>query len=122
VLKLISGRLGGWLEGEARRSILRKVAPRRAGPPLAAKTGRSKIQKWCVTETANFKNDQPDDEPVDLRQSRKRLSGRKCCSQREPNAKPSLFADLEPSEPDDRPVDRPVDRPTLLMFNTLKTL
>ena len=39
-------------------------------------------------------------------------------SQREPNAKPSLFADLKPSEPD----DRQVDRPTLLMFNTLKTL
>ena len=122
ILKLNSGSLGGWLEGEARRSILRKFTPRRAGPPLAAKTGRSKIQKCCVTETANLKNDQPDDEPVDLRQSRKRLSGRKCCSQREPNAKPSLFADLEPSEPDDRPVDRPVDRPTLLMFNTLKTL
>ncbi len=41
---------------------------------------------------------------------------------REPNAKPSLFNDLEPSEPEDRPVDRLVDRPTLLMFNTLKTL
>jgi hypothetical protein len=43
---------------------------------------------------------------------------------REPTAKPSLFADLEPSEPDDRPVDHdlPVDRPTLLMLNTLKTL
>ncbi len=35
---------------------------------------------------------------------------------RDPNAKRSLFADLEPSEP----VDRPVDRPTLLMFKTLK--
>ncbi len=41
---------------------------------------------------------------------------------REPTAKPSLFADLDPSETDDRPVNRPVDRPTLLMFNTLKTL
>ncbi len=43
---------------------------------------------------------------------------------REPTAKPFLFADLDPSEPDDRPVyhDLPVDRPTLLMFNTLKTL
>ncbi len=70
----------------------------------------------------NGKFKEPDDEPVDLRQFRKRLSGRKCCSQREPNAKPSLFADLEPSEPDDQPVDRPVDRPTLLMFNALKTL
>jgi hypothetical protein len=59
---------------------------------------------------------------IDLWQPRKRLSGRKCCSQREPNAKPSLFADLEPSEPDDRPVDQPVDRPTLLMFDILKTL
>ena len=46
----------------------------------------------------------------------------KCCSQREPNAKLSLFADLEPSEPDDRHVDQPVDRLTLLMFNILKTL
>ncbi len=41
---------------------------------------------------------------------------------REPTAKPYLFADLEPSEPDDRLVDQPVDHPTLLMFNTLKTL
>ncbi len=88
------------------------------GPPLAAKTDRSKIQKLCVTETANLQNEEPDDEPVDLRQSRKRLTGRKCCSQREPNAKQSLFADLEPSEPD----DRQVDAPTLLMFNTRKTL
>jgi hypothetical protein len=40
----------------------------------------------------------------------------------EPTAKPSLFADLEPSESDDRPVDRPVDHTTLLMFNTLETL
>ncbi len=96
--------------------------PRRAGPPLAVKSCHSKIQKWCVTETANLKNEEPDDEPVDLRQSRKRLSGRECCSQREPKAKLSLFSDLEPSEPDDRPVDRPVDRPALLMFNTLKTL
>ena len=116
------GRLGGWLEGEARRSILRKVRAEARGPATRCEIGRSKIQKCCVTETANLKNDQPDDEPVDLRQSRKRLSGRKCCSHREPNAKPSLFADLEPSEPDDRPVDRPVDHPTLLMFNTLKTL
>ncbi len=38
---------------------------------------------------------------------------------REPNAKPPLLADLEPSEPDDRQVDLPVDRLTLLMFNTL---
>ncbi len=37
---------------------------------------------------------------------------------REPNVNRSLFADLEPSEPD----DRPVDRRTLFMFNTLKTL
>ena len=116
------GRLGGWLEGEARRSILRKVRAEARGPATRCENRSLQDSKWCVTETANFKNDQPDDEPVDLRQSRKRLSGRKCCSQREPNAKPSLFADLEPSEPDDRPVDRPVDRPTLLMFNTLKTL
>ena len=34
----------------------------------------------------------------------------------ETNAKRSLFADLEPSEPD----DRQVDRPTLLTFNTLE--
>jgi hypothetical protein len=38
---------------------------------------------------------------------------------RKPNAKWSLFADLEPSEPDNRPVGRSVDLPTLLMFNTL---
>ena len=53
------------LEGSRRR--------RRAGSPLAAKTGRSRIQKCCVTETANLnfklKNDEPDDEPVNLRQS-----------------------------------------------------
>ncbi len=50
------GRLGGWLEGEARRSILRKVRAEARGTATgAAKTGRSnlKIQKWCqcVTET-----------------------------------------------------------------------
>ena len=39
------GRLGGWLEGEARRCILRKV---HAGRPLAAKTGRTTIKKWCI--------------------------------------------------------------------------
>ncbi len=64
-----SGRLGAWLEGEARRSILRKV---RAGRPLAAKTGHSKIQKWCVTEPAKLKIDRPvdrPDEPGDLLQS-----------------------------------------------------
>jgi hypothetical protein len=57
-----------WRLGEA---TFGRLAPRRAGPPLAAKTGRSKIQKWCVTETANFKNDQTDEELVDhdLRQS-----------------------------------------------------
>jgi hypothetical protein len=32
VLKLNSGRLGGWLEGEARRSILRKVRAEARGP------------------------------------------------------------------------------------------
>ena len=56
------GKLGDWLDGEARRSILQKV---RAGRPLAAKASRSKIQKWCVTETAKLKIDRP----VDLLQS-----------------------------------------------------
>jgi hypothetical protein len=108
----------GWLA--RRRGSEKHPSEGCAGPPLAVKTGRSKIQKWCITETASLNNEERDDEPVDLRQSRKRLSGRKCCSQRKPNAKRFLFADLEPSEPDDRLVDRPVDHTTLLMFNILK--
>ena len=58
------GKLGDWLDGEARRSILRKVRAGRPGP-LAAKASRSMIQKWCVTETAKLKKDRP----VDLLQS-----------------------------------------------------
>ncbi len=76
MLKLNSGRLGiGWLGGELGEASFGMFAPRRAGPPLAAKTGRSKIQKLRVTETANLKNEEPDDEPVE-RQPQKRLSGR----------------------------------------------
>ena len=72
-----------------------------AGPPFSAKASRSKIQKWCITETVTAKL--KIDRLVDLE---KRLSGFKnCCLAvnaapiREPNAKPSLFANLEPSEP-----------------------
>jgi hypothetical protein len=76
VLKINSGRVGvGWLEGELGEASFGMFAPRRAGPPLAAKTGRSKIKKLRVTETANKKNEEPHDEPVE-RQPRKRLSGR----------------------------------------------
>jgi hypothetical protein len=61
---------------------------------------------------ANLKNEEPDNEPLDLRQSRKKIVW-------SPMLLPTRS---EPSEPDDRPVGRPVDHPTLLMFNTLKTL
>ncbi len=39
------GRLDGWLEGEARRSILRKVHAEACGPATRCENGRSKIQK-----------------------------------------------------------------------------
>ncbi len=70
-----------------------------AGPPLAVKTSRSKLKQWCVTETAKFKNDQPDDEQVDLLQFRKKIAWLQMLLSippvREPNAKLSLFADLD---------------------------
>jgi hypothetical protein len=67
--KLNSGRLGA--SGRLGEASFGRFAPRRAGPPLVAKTGRSKIKKWCVTETAIVRNEDLNDEPVDLRQSRK---------------------------------------------------
>jgi hypothetical protein len=51
--KLNFSSLCGWLEGESRRSSLRKFALARH---LGAKASRSKIQKWSVTQTANIQN------------------------------------------------------------------
>ena len=87
-------------EGEAQRSTLRKV---RAGRPLAAKTSRSKIQKWCVTETVKLKIDRPVDRPVDATILKKEVANaalNTTLTQSQCKAVPFRYS----SEPDDRPV------------------
>ncbi len=90
---------------------------------------RCKIKKWYVTESAIFKNHEPDDEPpaVDLRQSRKRLSGRKCCSQCHPYVNPMQSGPFRwsgwslPSRTIDRSIDWSIVRlcSCLIHFTTL---